>query len=181
MTWCVLATGASLTPAAVARVRHLPCIAVNNAWELAPWAQALCANDAAWWRVHPEARAFAGDQWCGSKVDGIQWMKPARHCSTHSNSGLRALDLAIHHYGATQVLLLGVDLAGPHYHPAHPAPLGNPNAVRFALFRNQFDNYAKHVRGVEVVNCSPISTLDTFPKCSLDEALEWTPASSTAA
>lgn len=181
MTWCILATGASLTPAQIERVRELPCIAVNNAYELAPWARALCANDAAWWRMHPQARTFAGDRWCGSKVAGLRWMPPARLCSTHSNSGLRALDLALHHYGARRVILLGVDMTGAHYHPDHPAPLGNPNAIRFALFRIQFGNYAKQLRNVEVLNCSPITALDCFRKCTLDEALEWTPASSTAA
>jgi hypothetical protein len=184
MTWCVLATGASNPPAVMARVRHLPCIAVNNAWADAPWARALMANDAAWWRQHPEARTFAGEKFCGTRVAGIQWLPPRRLCSTHSNSALRALDLAITHYRATRVLLLGVDLTGSHYHPDHPAPLGNPNEVRFALFRTQFDNYARaHLRGIEVLNCSPVSTLACFPKCTLDQALEseWTPESSTAA
>jgi hypothetical protein len=173
MTWCVIATGASVTPAAIARVRHLPCIAVNNAYVDAPWARALVANDAAWWGVHPEARAFPGEKWCGNRhVAGLKWMAPAAGCGTHSNSGLRALDLAIRHYGAKRVLLLGVDLVGAHYHPDHPAPLKNPDAVRFALFRGQFADYARQVRDIEVLTCSSISTLDCFPKCTLDAALE---------
>jgi len=173
MTWVVIATGASVSPALMQRVRHLPCLAVNNAWVDAPWSRALVANDAAWWRLHPQALQFAGDKWCSSKVAGVGWLPPRRLCSSASNSGLRALDLAIHHYGATRVLLLGIDLTGPHYHPDHPAPLGNPTAARFALFHTQFANYAReHLRGVEVLNCSPVSTLSCFPKCSLTDALQ---------
>jgi hypothetical protein len=173
MTWCVLATGESASPALYARVRHLSCIAVNNAYLDAPWARALVANDAAWWRVHPEARAFPGEKWCGNRnVAGLKWMPSSPGVGTHSNSGLRALDLAIRHYGAKRVLLLGVDLAGAHYHADHPPPLKNPDAVRFALFRGQFADYARQARDIEVLNCSPISTLECFPKCTLEDALE---------
>lgn len=71
------------------------------------------------------------------------------------------------------MLLIGVDLGGKHCHPDHPEPLGNPNEDRFALFRRQFEKYAAaHIpAGVEVLNCSPVSTLECFPKVSLDEAL----------
>jgi len=174
MTWCVLATGASVSPALLQQVRHLDCIAVNNAYRDAPWARALVANDAAWWRVHPEARAFPGEQWCGSRrVDGPRWMPPSTGVGSASNSGLRALDLAISHYGAKRVLLLGVDLVGRHYHGDHPSPLKNPDAARFALFRSQFASYAARLApDVEVLNCSAISTLACFPYCALDAALE---------
>jgi len=170
----VLATGASMLRSHFARVRHLDCIAVNNASFDAPWARAVVANDAKWWLQHPEARAFPGDKWCGSKaVDGLKWMPPSTGVGTHSNSGLRALDLAIRHYGAKRVLLLGVDLVGKHYHDDHPLPLKNPDAERFALFRAQFTAYALRVpAGVSVINCSPISTLECFPKCALDVALD---------
>jgi len=71
------------------------------------------------------------------------------------------------------VLLLGVDLAGAHYHPDHPPPLKNPDAARFTLFRAQFAAYAAQLaHTVEVINCSPSSTLECFPRCTLDEALE---------
>jgi hypothetical protein len=174
MTWCVLATGASTSPALMLRVRELPCIAVNNAYLDAPWARALVANDATWWRNHPQARTFAGEKWCGDQtVKYVQWMPPKGVCGTHSNSGLRALDLAIRHYGATRVLLLGVDLCGTHYHGDHPLPMQNPDADRFALFRRQFETYARGLPdSITVLNCSPVSTLECFPKCSLDQALE---------
>jgi hypothetical protein len=106
-------------------------------------------------------------------VDGLKWMPPSTGVGTHSNSGLRALDLAIRHYGAKRVLLLGVDLVGKHYHDDHALPLKNPDAERFALFRAQFTSYAARVpHYVEVLNCSAISTLTCFPKCALSEALE---------
>jgi hypothetical protein len=171
-TWAVIASGESATAEIVERVRDLPCIAVNNAYLLAPWARAIVANDAAWWRQHPEATAFAGDRWCGSDIRAAQWMRPARGLMQGTNSGLRALDVAVFTYVAKRVLLIGVDLVGRHFHGEHKPPLGNPDAVKFALFRTQFKRYAKeHLAGVEVLNCSRVSTLDCFRKASIDEAL----------
>lgn len=166
-TWAVLASGESISRELVARVRHLPCIAVNDAYTLAPWAFALVGGDAAWWRAHPEAFAFAGDRWCASPYPGTQTL---RALPPHTNSGLHALDRAIR-YGARQVLLLGVDLCGKHFFGDHVAPLKNADAVRFELFRKQFAAYPVP-KGVDVVNCSPSSSLHCFPKCTLDEALE---------
>jgi hypothetical protein len=173
-TWCVLATGASMSPALMLHVKHLPCIAVNNAYRDAPWARALVGNDAAWWREYPDALAFAGEKWCGNKYTrGTYWLPPTEWTGTHSNSALCALDLAIRQYCASRVLLLGVDLIGRHYHADHPSPLKNPDAARFTLFRQQFAAYALQLPDdVEVLNCSPISTLECFPKCTLDQALE---------
>jgi hypothetical protein len=172
--WAVIASGESATPDVVARVRDLPCVAVNNAYLLVPWARALVANDAGWWRQYPEAKSFPGDRWCGSEIRDTQWMrKGERGLSTHTNSGLRGLDVAVSVYGAKLVLLIGVDMVGKHFHGDHPRPLSNPDAARFAFFRKQFNKYAKEAlpRDVKVLNCSPISTLECFPKVSIDEAL----------
>ena len=171
----VLATGASLLPdpaRVFAKVRHLPCAAVNDAYLLAPLAQALVANDVAWWRAHPEALAFPGEKWLGSgRTHGVQRMPPAPAIFTNTNSGL----LALHYWvqrGADRIILLGVDMKGSHYFGAHKHGLGNADAKRFALFLGQFADYAKRLpHGVRVINCSLGSALEVFPKMALDEAL----------
>lgn len=153
------------------RVRSLPCIAVNDAFRLAPWARALVAGDRAWWKHTPDALAFAGDKWCATDCPGTRKIAPT--LGSHINSGLHGLERAVRHYGATRVLLCGVDLCGKHFFGDHALPLKNPEAARFQLFRAQFETYARTIRGrVEVVNCSPISTLECFPKVALEEALE---------
>lgn len=172
-TWAVVASGESATPEAVESVRDLPCVAVNNAYLLAPWARALVANDAGWWRQYPEAMAFPGDKWCGSQIRDRLYMPRQRGLGPGTNSGLRALDQAIHRYQATRVLLIGVDMVGRHFHADHPAPLGNPTDARFVLFRQQWQKYAKEQlpSHVEVLNCSPISMLECFRKVSIAEAM----------
>lgn len=172
-TWAVIASGSSATPEAVACVRDIPCIAVNNAYLLAPWARALVANDAGWHRQYPEVKAAFAERWCGSQIRDAKWMPKLRGLSNVTNSGLRALDLAIFHYGATRVLLIGVDLIGKHFHKDHPAPLGNPNEARFVLFRKQWQKYIREQlpENVEVLNCSMSSRLDCVPRVPLAEAL----------
>jgi hypothetical protein len=66
----ILASGPSLTPedvervrAARARSRNLKVVAVNDTYRLAPWADVLYAADAAWWAAHPDAAEFAGERW----------------------------------------------------------------------------------------------------------------------
>jgi hypothetical protein len=171
----VLATGASLlpSPATIAlKVRHLPVAAINDAYLLAPWAQALVANDVAWWSAHPEAKSFAGDKWCGNGTpSGVNRMPRSPGIFTNTNSGL----LGLHYWvmrGATLIILLGIDLRGTHYFGRHERGLGNPDENRFVMFRQQFADYAKRIpRGVRVVNCSLDSALTVFPKLTLDAAL----------
>lgn len=179
MTWCVLGSGASMSSEIATRVRHLSCIAVNNAYELAPWAKALVGGDAAWWKQKPEAQTFQGDKWCSTtavdkhhrKYLNVRRLPKHFALGSQTNSGLLALNCAITVYGAKRVLLFGIDLVGKHYHADHPKPLGNPDENRFQLFRAQFADYAQLIKGIEVLNCSPISTITCFPKCTIEEAL----------
>ena len=57
----LLGGGASLTPAQVELCRgRARVVAINHAWRLAPWADALHACDPAWWLANPAAQDFAG-------------------------------------------------------------------------------------------------------------------------
>lgn len=92
---------------------------------------------------------------------------------TGRNSGYQALNLAVL-AGAKRVVLLGFDMCfkGGKSHWFGDHPIANVEA--------DFRNYAKAFRttlpqlervGVEVLNCSPISLIDAFPKVTLEEAL----------
>ena len=176
MTWhVVLATGESLLPdpqAIADRVRHLPTVAVNDAYRLAPWAAALVACDGKWWQEHSAALEFAGERWCANGVArGVG--KISRHgaIGSQTNSGLLGLDYWVRR-GARAVLLLGIDMRGTHYFGPH-VKLRNTSAGRFDFFRAQFRAYAQQMPpGVEVVNCSLDSALDVFPKRALDDVLQ---------
>lgn len=163
MIFAVLATGPSLTQAAADSVRHLRRVAVSDAYLLAPDAEALVANDAAWWREHPEAKSFQGDKYCGAALPGVQQIRKVKGIGTDTNSGLCGLHIAILR-GATRVLLFGLDLHdrnglhffGPHLRNKNPTP------GRFSIFLDQFAAYPVP-KNVEVLNCTPDSALTRFP------------------
>lgn len=96
---------------------------------------------------------------------------------TGSHGGFQCLNLAIL-AGASRVLLLGYDArlsdaGAAHWHGEHPVAGGSPAASTHQAFRNAFIKSQDAIKatGVEVLNCSPISTIDTFPKVNLDLAL----------
>lgn len=176
-TWAVIATGESLKPApelVVAKVKHLPCVAVCNAFAIAPWARDLVATDPDWWKVHPEAKAFAGEKWSCNEVSGVGRIR-APGIFTNTNSGLLGLHQAVVR-GATLILLLGVDMKGTHYFGRYTNGRPNTEPERFAFFINQFSDYASRMGGCEVINCNPDSALNVWPKMTLDEALLLEPA-----
>ncbi len=183
-----IASGPSLTTDDVEYVRGKvdAVIVVNNCYQIAPWADILCASDLRWWRWHNGAKAFPGvkyatshhcSRWAGVQVlentgrDGLE-LNPSgvRH---GLNTGYRAINVAVH-LGATRILLLGYDMQqGPnkeeHWHGEHPSNSRSP----YALFRKSFKTMVEPLKalGVEVINCSRRTALDVFPQMSIDAAL----------
>lgn len=141
-------------------VRHLRRVAVSNAYELAPDAEAMAATDRAWWREHPKALRFKGRKFGVRAPDGVESVA----MPTGTNSALLALHVAVRILGATRVELYGLDMSssnGAHYFGAH-ATLRNTLPHRFDVFKAQFAKYALP-DGVEVVNCTPGSALLCYP------------------
>lgn len=94
---------------------------------------------------------------------------------TGSHSGWQALNVAVL-AGAKRILLLGFDARDPdgqagHWFGEHPTP--TPRAA-YAAYRKAFAAGAAAVKaaGVEVLNCSPGSAIDSFPRATIDEALK---------
>lgn len=165
-TVCILATGPSLTAEAVAKVRHLPCIAVSDAYRLAPWASALVSADRAWWRHHnPD---YAGTRYALADVPEVEKVSDL---GMGSNSGLLACHVAVTRLGATRLLLLGVDMGGSHFFGMHPPPLKNTSKQRFEAMKKQFAEWHYQHKRVQVWNCNPKSGLECFERMTLDEAL----------
>ena len=166
-----LASGPSLVQEDVDYCRgKATVIAVNDAWRLAPWADALIASDSAWWRFHQGVPDFHGLKFClepaaasfGVQVlrntghDGVETADPSG-LRTGRNTGAAAVNLAVH-FGASRILLLGYDMeakdeAHSHFFGAHPQGLrgGSP----YALFRQMFATMVEPLRtlGVSVINC----------------------------
>lgn len=174
MTTCVvMATGQSLSPEQVAHVntahdeQRCKVVAVSNAYQLAPWADALVSNDMKWWRQHPQALEFAARKFCGSDLKGTERLPPVAMFPTGSNSGLQGMRVALM-LGATRIVLLGLDMKGTHYFGKHPSPLKNSTPGDFQRMLRQFQRWKSDA---EVINCSPGSALTCFKTANLVDVL----------
>ncbi len=172
-------------------------IAINNAYQIAPWADVLYFADSQWYLWHkdkPEFRSFAGEK-CSIQSTGLMVDDGAVHILrnknfpsngtglsldpefliTGSHSGWQSVNVAVL-TGAKTILLLGFDAKEPaagqagHWHGEHATP--TPVAA-YQAYRKAFSAGAAAVKaaGVHVWNCSPGSAIDSFPKVALEEAL----------
>lgn len=223
LTAALIAGGPSLTPSDVEIVHQarlegrLRAIAVNDAYLLAPWADAHYAADAKWhaWHttgIQKPALKLSADQvaarwaeFAGQRCSvewGMDYPTPVPnavvadlrvhllrnlHGPYHGeglskdpeaivsgrNSGFQALNLAVL-AGAKRIILLGYDGAPgsdgrTHWHGGHPSP----SAGIYEHIRRSFSVVESELEaaGVTVLNCSPGSAINAFPKASLAEVL----------
>ena len=189
MTVVCIATGPSLVHEDVDACRGQFVVTVNDAYRLAPWADAMYACDQKWWNwqhvYHPQAlEAFDGARYSlqPTRVDGVWSFKNAGTTGlsldkdalkTGRNSGYQAINLAVH-LGALRIVLLGFDMSlgrggKAHYFGDHPDGRQPP----LCMFRRHFRTIVEPLKkaGVEVLNCSRRSALTMFPKVPLAHAL----------
>lgn len=175
------------------RASSAKVIAINNAYQLAPWADILFACDLAWWKQYGAGLDFKGlrlstdRQACDPKlpfdVRRVMLDRPSdrlnlvryNHVGWGGNSGFQALNLAIQ-FGAIKIVLVGYDMTvryGLHWHGAHPRGMSNPTEGNILRWRKAVDNAADDIAklGINVINASSISELARYPKMSLKEAL----------
>jgi hypothetical protein len=185
-----LGGGPSLTAADVDACRgKATVIAINDAYRLAPWADVLYAADAKWWRWHAGVPTFPGRKYAIRNLDmafpddaDIHILENSGEVGLETSplglrsgkdSGYQAINLAVH-LGATKILLLGYDgqypLGGPaHWFGEHPDGSRLDLGVTLPLY----DTLVVPLKrlGVTVVNCSRETSLLTFPRQPLAEAL----------
>lgn len=169
-------------------------IGVNNVYQIGRWVGVLFFGDCAWYNVHRPALA----EWTGLKVtccnrfenrkpktmEGIKYLgKDMNHrqgissdptkVSWNNNSGAAAVSLAAH-FGAKRIILLGFDMSlngkgVSHWHGSH----GNKKPPSFNRHKLGFPVIAAEAkaRNIEILNASPNSTLDMFPKVHIKELL----------
>lgn len=166
---------------------RLRVLAINDAYRLLPFADALYACDAKWWAVHePATREFRGERWTQSfaaaeayglrlvhaeKGEGLARRAEAIYAS--SSSGYQALGLA-HLWGARRIILVGYDYQRTgglgHFFGEHPKPLTQGNLSTLA---RPFPALAQKLAaaGVAVVNCTGETALRCFARARLDDIL----------
>jgi hypothetical protein len=190
-TTIILASGPSMTAEDAAATRGAgQTIAISNTVNLAPWAETLYSGDPAWWWYYRESLTW----FCGRRVclSHETWTPPggvkpfAREhgdglghagIRANGNSGAQAINLAVLE-GATNIVLLGFDMQHTngqrHWHPDHPAPLGNFAPGMPELCRTKFDILAADLSaaGIRVINASRNTALTCFERMPIRKALE---------
>lgn len=159
----ILATGPSMSQELAESLRGENCIVVSDAFRLAPWAMALCAQDHAWWNANQDAKDFAGRKFSSNKIQGVEQIH-SKHVGRGSSSGVLSLEVA-RELGGTEFHLHGFDNRGTHYFGPHKK-LRNTTPTRFAEFANQFYTLGQDLKekGIRVVNKTPHSALECFER-----------------
>jgi hypothetical protein len=186
----VVGSGASAKGVDLSLLRdRIHVIAINNAVHLCPWADMLYACDYNWWLLYRGATDFGGVRisqdvlattyW--PEIVGIEVVPKSDDILTEKfgkvgsggNGGFQMVNLAVQ-MGCSGVLLIGFDFGGQHWHGRHLPPCTNPDESNFMRWRGALNGVAPKLArmGVDVVNCSPISTVTAYPKISVPEALE---------
>lgn len=195
MLWIVAATGESLTAEVAEQCKGHNVLAVNDAYKLFPFAKALYAADQDWWEHHEWCNKFTGEKWTTTGKDlkpwpaekyGIKTIWSPKFASGFSfvpdvihrggNSGFQATNLALAHYGASTVVLVGFDMKGGHFFGEHPQfrrrSRGVNSAKAFIRWRHRFEEAAQSLPpDRKIINATPDSAMTCFPMMSLEEAL----------
>lgn len=168
-------------------------LAVKDGWKLCPWASHLYGCDAHWWAAHRGVPDFQGQRICYDertveKYRGMNFLKieirkayqtmlfdKIGHVGWGGNSGFHAINLAAQ-FGAKKIVLVGFDMRvdqGRHFFGDHPYTKDRPSQGSVDKWRPILEAQAPALadRGIEVINCSPVSTLKAWPKMSFAEAL----------
>lgn len=189
---CV-APGPSLTSETCDRLAgRCQVLAVNNAYQLAPWADWLYACDNRWWETYHAdvANRFEGECWTQSpdaaRDFGLQHVRMAPVSTRHErlsttpgvihggyNGGYQAVNLALH-FGATRILLVGYDMrvvAGRHHFFGEYREPTLARTREYERWARAYDSIRPADYGLEIINCTPGSAIKAFPFMALDDAL----------
>lgn len=186
-TIAILAGGPSLTQQQANQVQHLVTIAINDSYQLAPWADYHYFCDSKWQKWHCDREDYQSFQGVRITQDVVDEPGVIRIAGKHdkgvsespevihygSNSGFQALNIA-YLMGASRILLLGYDMKVAKNGKAHWFG-DHPDKVRSSYlgWLSNFSVAADQLKGkVEVINCSPDSALQCFPKMALTDALK---------
>jgi hypothetical protein len=170
-------------------------IAVNLAFRLVPEADVLYGADSSFWAHYRDSHDFKGlklsaTPYTDKIVAGLQ-LVTIKKVDGHSvegivegpigtigngggNGAFQAMNLAVQ-FGASKVLLAGVDFTGAHWHRDHPTQLRNPTPAQLDRWRERMDREAPVLReiGVRVINLSKHSSLRAYPHESADSHLPY--------
>jgi len=180
-TAVVICTGQSAGRIDLEPAKRFPRIVVNDGYILDASADVLYACDPRWWKFHGPAvnAGFPGRKFCPDeptcKAFGLEHVEIERKPGLSKragvvytggivgNSGAQAINLA-YLFGARRIVLIGMDMGGPHFFGNHPKTLGptdsNYKSMILAMSQMAAD---LHAEGVEVLNCSDVKNIPYWP------------------
>jgi hypothetical protein len=192
----IVGGGTSVTKEMLDSIRGRNVVVVNSTYLAAPWAPILFFADQRWWvreaRENPaRLQAFQGliattsrqaTPIASTKLLRLKRETPSDKLPEKSNTVrlrrtglLSAMDLA-YHRGASELILLGADNRDgengrAHHHDEYPWPRPrNTWDVKVEDMRGGAKSFK--AAGVDVTNCSPISTLKFWPIVPLADVLK---------
>lgn len=201
----VAATGPSLTPELIQKVRmtrwleQWRVIAVNDAYKVMPWADAMFACDNHWWDENKTCEGFAGEKWASHETDNDPSMAAGNdkrviadkyginivrgECGEEFsfdpefirygwNSGFQAVNLALL-FGCRQIVLVGFDMrfvdGKSHFFGDHKLRQSPESA--YQNFARKFAIAAEKLPAdVKIINATPGSAMKCFPIMSFEDA-----------
>jgi len=186
-TFLVIAGGPSVKMLDLELASKFRTIAVNDSWEIAPWAEECFAGDHRWWQWNGARvlREFAGELSSGKGIKEAPDHRVTKYQVTATeadlwlyshvfgpDSGTKAISRA-YHRGAKTILLAGFDLAaGPggetHHHNNHKVKTDAVDWVKWgSVQKRQYELLAE--KGVKIfrvtepgLECIPYRPLETF-------------------
>ena len=188
----IVAGGTSVLDQDLSLLRGRRIIVVNSSYEAVPFADILFFGDASWWETHCRRAAliaFAGRiVTVSARAIGQRLLRLRRQvpppglsrdpsCVVSERTSLQgAINLAVH-LGVKRIVLLGADMrraddGRSHHHSPHPRPNKPGNLtwdIQMAQLRLSVDPLRE--LGVEVINTSPISRIDWWPRAELGACL----------
>lgn len=199
----VAATGPSLTDEVVKKVRmtrwleRWRVIAINDAYKVMPWADAMYACDNQWWlKVPRDFSQFSGELWTSHEDNDVNDYRPiaekfpavnaiAGKCGSEFsldptvinygwNSGFQAINLALLK-GCRRIVLVGFDHrhvnGQSHFFGDHPKEIHTMAKDSWDSHIKSFEHCARHLpKDVSIINATPGSALKCFPMMSLEDA-----------
>lgn len=198
----VAAPGPSLTADVVRRCRmarwlnRWRIVAVQDAYKVMPFADAMYGCDVNWWHVHRDCAGFAGEKWSTHAIgpdndndkraaadafdirlvrgeNGDTFSSDPAVIRYGSNSGFQTINLAILK-GCRRIVLVGFDMrrVGGRSHFFGVRPKGQDLGTEYERFACRFARAAKALPpDVRIVNATPASALTCFPMVDLEAAL----------
>lgn len=188
----IIGGGTSVTPDMIASIKGRKVIAINSSYMAAPWADILFFADARWWTREREVNKRLTETFAGviattsknsktSRLHVLRQVVPPPGITTKRDSvclertSLTAAMNICFHKGAARIVLLGADNRDGddgrvHHHSEYPWVR---HRLTWDVKQRQLGLTAADLEkaGIEVLNCSPISTLPFWPKPSLADVL----------